>query len=420
MDHLPKLREQIIRANNSDEFKQLSRYYKKKSFFNILGISRKENIHSYFLHWLFSANESHEMGDFALRRLLELIVLVKNKLQSDNPKMQFPEDIEDVIICGGFTLDHIVCERERAATGSDRLDLFLSFDLYGNHMSRHLNIILENKVKSKEGKEQTARYYRYGESLEGEAVYLFLSPLPNSDFEALNQPACECKRFIGLNYQYLVDYVLEPCLSGCGAADAKVFIEEYLRTLSQPSLQFEDYDGGEIIMAVSTKERELLLQFWENNKELLTAALNALADNPELEQEERDQIRDSLGAVTKAGNKDYSTYAFNGQSYGKGRLVLAVVKKCIEDNPDITYERLKTAFADDKQKVIATVADANGILRQTGYKRHFLDAPIQLADEEIVVSSEWGSGNIGGFIRIAESHGYSITLLSQTEEASKK
>jgi len=152
MDDLQRLREQIINLNNSDDFKQLSRYYKKKSFFNILGISRKEAIHSYFLHWLFSPDESHELDDFALRRLLELIVLVKNKLQSKNEQLQFPCDIEDTIICGGYTLDHIECERERATDQNDRLDLFLSFDFHSGQVDKRLNIILENKVKSKEGR----------------------------------------------------------------------------------------------------------------------------------------------------------------------------------------------------------------------------------------------------------------------------
>ena len=274
-ENLQRLREQIINLNNSDEFKQLSRYYKKKSFFNILGISRKEIIHSYFLHWLLSPDESHDLGDFALRKLLELIVLVKNKLQNQNEQLQFPADIEDTITCGGYTLDKIECERERT-DNSERLELFLSFDFHSEQMDKRLNIIIENKVKSREGTEQTKRYYDYGESLDGESVYLFLSPLPNSDYESMSEPVCECKQFIGLNYQYLVDYVLEPCLSECAMSDAKVFIEEYLRTLSQPSLQIDDFDRGGVIMTVNSRERDLLLSFWENNKNLSELSLDTL------------------------------------------------------------------------------------------------------------------------------------------------
>jgi len=413
---LQKLREQIIKLNNSDEFKQLSRYYKKKSFFNILGISRKETLHSYFLHWLFSPDESHELDDYAIRRLLDLTVLVKNKLQAENEQLQFPSDIEDILICGGYSLDNIVCERERTTTAGDRLDIFISFDFHSDRMDCRINIILENKVRSNEGKEQTNRYFEYGESLEGESIYLFLSPVSNSDFESSTHPVCECKKYIGLNYQYLVDYVLEPCLSECTINDAGVFIEEYLRTLSQPSLQFDDFDGGDIIMAVSSREKELLLNFWENNKDLLTAALNALADNPALEKEERDSIHESLRAVSKVSGKDYSTYLFDGQKFGKGRLVLAVVKKYVADHPGISFDALQGAFSDPRIKVLATVADAEEVLNRTNRRRHFLDDIITLGETRIAVSSEWGAGNIGAFIELAGRLGYSVEPVKQTEE----
>ena len=415
-ENLQRLREQIINLNNSSEFKQLSRYYKKKSFFNILGVSRKETIHSDFLHWLFSPEESHELDDFALRRLLELVVLVKNKLQAENDQLQFPQDMEDTIVCGSYTLDRIVCERERPTTQGDRLDLFLSFDFHSGQTDRCIHIILENKVKAREGKEQTNRYYKYGESLNGDTVYLFLSPLSNSDFEAQTCPACHCKQFIGLNYQYLVDYVLEPCLSECAQPDASVFIEEYLRTLSQPSLQFDDFDGGEVIMAVSARERDLLLNFWESNKDLLTAALNALADNPELEQEERDQIRESLQAVSKSGSKDNAKYQFDGQIYGKGRLVLAVVKKYVTQNPGVSLDLLKQTLSAGGLKVAAPLSEAQEIADRTGHRRHFLDEPLVLADAEVAVSTEWGIGNIGLFIGLAERQGFLIEPLNQTEE----
>ena len=415
MDNLQKWREQIIKLNNSDEFKQLSRHYNKKSFFNILGISRKENIHSNFLHWLLSPDESHELGDFALRRLLELAVLVKNKLQADNSELQFPDEIEDIVICGGYSLDRIKCDREHVTTSGDRLDLFLSFVFRTEQTDKLLNIVIENKVKSKEGKEQTAVYYEYGQSEEGESIYLFLSPLSNSDFEAQCHPDCKCKKFIGLNYQYLVDYVLEPCLTECGAADGKVFIEEYLRALSQPSLQFEEYDGGEIIMAISAKERELLRKFWEKNKDLLVAALSAHADN--MEPEEGESVRAGLQAIRKAGSKDYSTYSFNGENYNKRRLVLAVVKKYVEDKLGITADDLKKAFDNEQLKIFVSAAEAKEIEERTGYSRHFIDETINFADgDELAVSNQWGSAGIGKFIETAEKLGYKIKPLNQTEE----
>ncbi|MCL2672154.1 MAG: PD-(D/E)XK nuclease family protein [Clostridiales bacterium] len=327
MEDLQKLREQILAFNIDPDYAHLQSYYKKKSFFNVLGVSRDENRHSAFLHWLLSPDESHGLGDYALRCLLGLIVLVKNEQRAKNGELHFPKDyaengnLEDAITCGRYTLDQIVCKREMQIPAG-RIDVFLSFEFQTNK-TRCLQIILENKVKAKEGKEQTDRYYEYGKNTEDrESLYLFLSPLSNAEFKEhpLN---CKCKKFIGLNYQYLVDCVLEPCLMQCREEDAKSFIEEYLRTLSQPSFEYDDIENAEIIMAVCKKERELLRRFWERNKAilmavlkdskktellrcfwesnrtLLVAALRALTDDLTIEEEDRREIRHGLKSILK-------------------------------------------------------------------------------------------------------------------------
>jgi len=203
-DSLHRRLEQIIALNNSSEFKQLDRYYNKKSYFNILRIARSETHHDNFLLWLFTPDESHNLEDFALRRLLELLVLVKNKLQAANEDLQFPDGIEDDIVCGSYALESVICERQHVTDKRQFLDLFFTFNFVSNDKdaeSRKINIILENKIGSKEGENQTGNYYTYGESLEGETIYLYLSPIPNCEYEELASPSCECKHFIGLNYQ---------------------------------------------------------------------------------------------------------------------------------------------------------------------------------------------------------------------------
>ena len=47
--------------------------------------------------------------------------------------------------------------------------------------------------------------------------------------------------------------------------------------------------------------------------------------------------------------KDYSKYIFNGELLGKGRMVLAVIKKYVSDHPDVTYKALKKVFPDSLQ-----------------------------------------------------------------------
>ena len=45
--------------------------------------------------------------------------------------------------------------------------------------------------------------------------------------------------------------------------------------------------------------------------------------------------------VLKSGERDTSKLKFNGELYGKGRLVLVVVKKYIEDNFDVINKDMK-------------------------------------------------------------------------------
>lgn len=68
-------KEQIIKLVNSNSFRELSSFYTQNSFFNILNISRKETAHSDFLAWLFNPNSNHELGSYALCKLLETIII---------------------------------------------------------------------------------------------------------------------------------------------------------------------------------------------------------------------------------------------------------------------------------------------------------------------------------------------------------
>lgn len=106
--------------------------------------------------------------------------------------------------------------------------------------------------------------------------------------------------------------------------------------------------------------------------------------------------------------RDFRKYVFEGKTLGKGRLVLAVVKRFIEMNPTTTFAELQKAFPSSCQGssgVVDTAENANHNYTASGRKRHFLDPGdlIQLEDGPVAVSSQWGIGNITRFItRAAE------------------
>ncbi|MDB4363222.1 hypothetical protein N9Z31_03580 [Pseudomonadales bacterium] len=120
------------------------------------------------------------------------------------------------------------------------------------------------------------------------------------------------------------------------------------------------------------------------------------------------------------GKRDTSKYIFEGKAYAKGRLVHAVVQDFVEKNPKTTFNTLKKAFPDEWQSdnanqrnraVFVKLNDAEQLFNDKGYRRHFFKdgETIQLVDEIIAVSNQWGISNIGNFVDGAnKTHDYKI------------
>ena len=107
--------------------------------------------------------------------------------------------------------------------------------------------------------------------------------------------------------------------------------------------------------------------------------------------------------------KDTSKYTFNGEALAKSRLVHAVVKDYVSKNPNTTYDDLKKAFPDEWQAggskssnraVFVRLIEAEKLFKDKGHRRHFFKEgeTVQLSDEIIAVSNQWGIGNIGDFV----------------------
>jgi hypothetical protein len=96
--------------------------------------------------------------------------------------------------------------------------------------------------------------------------------------------------------------------------------------------------------------------------------------------------------------KDYSNYSYNGQTYGKNRLVLAVITDFVKKNPTLTYSQLKEKFPDKLQGSETLTTEKNA--KQKKSRRNFIkpNEVIVLTDEVIAVSTEWGIFNITRFI----------------------
>jgi RecB family endonuclease NucS len=110
--------------------------------------------------------------------------------------------------------------------------------------------------------------------------------------------------------------------------------------------------------------------------------------------------------------RDYTKYKFNNNEYGKSRLVLAVVKEYVNNNPKLSLQELQEVFEKKLQGsygVIDTYSHAEEIYKKRNIERHFIspDDIIQLSNgQKIAVCNEWGRDNIDNFIQVARERGY--------------
>jgi len=113
--------------------------------------------------------------------------------------------------------------------------------------------------------------------------------------------------------------------------------------------------------------------------------------------------------------RDYSKYQFNGQELGKNRLVLEVIKQYVKDQSP-NYKKLLDTFPTEIQgskgffierPVYEALPEDSDEKRNNRYFNK-AEEVISLVDQEVLVSTQWGVGNITRFIEKAKSIGFDI------------
>lgn len=113
--------------------------------------------------------------------------------------------------------------------------------------------------------------------------------------------------------------------------------------------------------------------------------------------------------------RDTTKYFLDGKKYGKNRLVLAIVKKYMEMNPNATETDLLTAFDKSLQGSLGVVRDLNEArLNCKDYEVRYFTQPneqIKTASRTVVVCNQWGVNNIGNIIARAKQLGIEVSTV---------
>lgn len=411
-----QLKEMIVKMNNSQEYLALRKYYSEDSVLKILHVSREEKVHSNFVAWLLNPKASHNLDYFPLIKFLQMLALAQQK--DYNKTAFFPSEFSDLFLLEDYKLCDGCEVKAEVPTGavagfekSGRIDILIHLCRKGSDKIQP--IIIENKVLSTENKEnksgtqmQTEKYYRWGsENYEDrtqydDPIYVFLAPDYEQDIK------CKCDKFIKISYQNVVDYVIEPCLINATNPQSQYLIENYLRCLSNATLD-ETNDGKESrIMAQNSKEIELLKKFHDKNRGLFDAVLAMLENDEDTTPEERKTIK-AVRAAT--ASRDYSKYSFENKEYPKTKLLLPVVKAHIAAHPDVTYAELQAAFnlkLNFNKKHIILLASS---LSASEISRGMGENPITLTDGNVIVVNNQVQGvDMPEIIRIAKENGLII------------
>ena len=371
--------EMIASFEKDFDVQHLRDLYFYKTIPEIFGVCRSELAHSSFLAWLFNPT-ANEFGPEPLQLLLQLC-----DEKSDS--------------CDHFKLTNIEnskIETEKyvkTSKSKGRVDIFVECDAICQGKKEHLMLIIENKVYSCEHSSQTEMYRDYFDKFDCKKIYIFLTP-------PYHKHGAECKEYIHLTYQDLLDRVFEPLLNkNVLFSRSHLILDEYVKSLTVPMDQLVDCEGTKTlestILAISMKEKNLLTAFWAKYKDLISAAVNTLAED----DADAKVVRNNMSA------RDYSKYSVNGVgSYGKGRMVEAVVNKYVELNPQTTISQLKEVFPERLQGS-NFIKDSTETI--TDMKRYYESALPN--GTKFYISNQWGT-QTDGFVEYVNNNVDGITV----------
>lgn len=318
---------------------QVRRFYERPSYMGLLNVGRKELPHSSFVSWLFdSATFNQSCPDSPIMHLLDIAVKRANQQNKIGDNNAISTSLSDSIYGRLISISSTSCCLEEVID-KRRCDIVIRCKIKDSE--RDLNICIENKVLSSEHTSQTEAYEQYYSNDENaDWLFLFLTPLPSvelDDYYSLSKKErCISEKFIQINYQDLLDYVLEPLINSVDKNSQVYFIlDDYINTLRYPVM--EDNYKKRTIMAIGEQETKLLNDFWEGNHELIELALEAMSCNPNLADDVRKEAENTYKSVKSLQTaKDSTRYVIieanqRDDNKEKGYNKVAVAKKFAEE-----------------------------------------------------------------------------------------
>ena len=280
MKEKPKISIEVFqKCYQSKEYHELIALRDRMTMFDIFKKSRSETIHSAMIAWCFENKEFQNIPEPSILFLLRLAASnaerQKDEYPNDGRKRFIDYDLWWSISANKIKNSQVLdVKLEERTKDGGRSDIAIKCNVNDGVKSYKIRVVIENKVDSKEHDEQCEKYAtHYSNQKDGfENIYLFLAPREPKDELSSN-------KFIKITYQELHDAVLLPmmCYKSFYSERTINYLEEYINTIT--SIRTNN------ILAMSNDTSSLLKDFFENNKDLIRAAVYSVAgENEELKE----------------------------------------------------------------------------------------------------------------------------------------
>ncbi|MBD5250125.1 MAG: PD-(D/E)XK nuclease family protein [Barnesiella sp.] len=458
----------MIEAFNNDHgCNMLQSKYKQQSLFEITKTARKERVHSAFLAWLFKEN----FENIPLNGLLYILYTNHTKqLRADTHQNQISYSSEifkdqhniiehlrnqAIIQNTTYSISDVDTEypissisNKKGKKSNQFIDILLKCT---SPKEEPLMILIENKIYANEtqieidneylsdiisiggnpsitksGKKkcgQTLAYYNHfsKQHPNTNVLYVFLDPSSSLEMElATDLPKCECKGFIHITYQDLMDRILIPLRDNKNINHRiKSIISDYIACLGATLLEIEDNKSKDSLkaMAIDKETRELLQDFWAEHETLIMAALDSLTDDINTEEDTRNKIKNAVAALRSYNHDKYQftyksrIYDNNRKGYKKGELLYELIKVLNPTPLSSIVPQFTTILDHNKKSGVIDATDYNSlVIRAPSYTgNRFI--PLPDTNPQIYISKQWGIDEIPQVINWASTQGIEVTTI---------
>jgi len=250
---------------------ELEKELNKFNLFDVLKSTHNEYLHSSVIRWLLDPKETHGLKDYFLKNFLKKVLF----LNKDDPHLQFSPIEIDV-----FDFDNSLVQSEEVFSNRRRGDISIT-----NERNKFY-ILIENKIFSGEGEQQTKEYVKETEKRyhDYRRLYIFLTPDGRSP---------ESEEFITFSYSDFIGVIDDVLTSKKEEiSDNTKFIMSQLKR------------NVEVNILNESNVEQLCLNIYEKHKRVIDKIIDIKPSNK--------QIYDSLGqSVIYDLNGDWKYHATN-------------------------------------------------------------------------------------------------------------